>query len=367
MRRGERWPGPAWCWSRSRGDRGRHRDLRFAGAPVGPDFPANGRLSANDATDESGARRAWRCPADEGGLALDVTRDDSPARATAGGAWTPPARPPAAARGAPPTRLPGAARPLRRRGRRQRQAWWAGRLAGRRADPPVRPRPRPPGTHPTGGPAPEAPAAAGYGPTDPPAAPVPGQPQHPHPQQPRPSWAPGYRPPAVPPPPADGGGRPPKRVETVPGTPFGVVHLDVPPVDLRAGHRAALVAGIASILVLLVICFGGGVQDGGWGLGRRGVRRARGVVAGGGGRSSPACSVDGRSAARPRPRGPVHRAGLAMAGISCGAAGAVISLPGPGPGPAARLTGCTGSPLVTSPRQCHGWRVVPWEAGTLGS
>ncbi|RLP86355.1 hypothetical protein EAD89_21315, partial [Micromonospora sp. BL4] len=45
-------------------------------------------------------------------------------------------------------------------------------------------------------------------------------------------------------------------MESVSGTPFGVVYLDVPPVTsgLAVG---ALVAGIASILVsLLVICFG---------------------------------------------------------------------------------------------------------------
>ena len=57
-------------------------------------------------------------------------------------------------------------------------------------------------------------------------------------------------------PPTDERRLPPKRVEPVPGTPFGVVHLDVPPVTsgLAVG---ALVAGIASILVsLLVICFG---------------------------------------------------------------------------------------------------------------
>ena len=86
----------------------------------------------------------------------------------------------------------------------------------------------------------------------------------------------------------------------MPGTPFGVVHLDVAPVTsgLAIG---ALVAGIASVLVsLLVICFGVVFKnDGGaWAsgafavLGRAG-RRWR--------RSSPACSVSGRSAGRPRP------------------------------------------------------------------
>lgn len=59
--------------------------------------------------------------------------------------------------------------------------------------------------------------------------------------------------------------RPPNRVEAVPGTPFAVVHLDVPPVisGLAVG---SLVAGIGSVLVsLAVLCFGLIGVNGGWG------------------------------------------------------------------------------------------------------
>ena len=52
------------------------------------------------------------------------------------------------------------------------------------------------------------------------------------------------------PPPTDDQRRPPKRVEMVPGTPFGVVHLDVAPVTsgLAIG---ALVAGRVDRIILL--------------------------------------------------------------------------------------------------------------------
>ncbi|WP_406075575.1 hypothetical protein [Micromonospora sp. NBC_01638] len=118
-------------------------------------------------------------------------------------------------------------------------------------------------------------------------------------------------------------------MESVPGTPFGVVHLDVAPVTsgLAIG---ALVAGIASVLVsLLVICFGVAfVNEGGaW---ASGAFAALGLLAG------VAAVVTGllgqRQIRRPAEPAAVRFTGrgLAVAGISCGAAGALLSLLGLG-------------------------------------
>ncbi|MEU5908381.1 hypothetical protein [Micromonospora sp. NPDC047527] len=115
----------------------------------------------------------------------------------------------------------------------------------------------------------------------------------------------------------------------MPGTPFGVVHLDVPPVTsgLAIG---SLVAGIASILVaLLVICFGVAFAGNG-GAWASGAFTVLGVLAG------VAATVAGllgqrqirRPAAPPAVR--FTGRGLAVAGISCGAAGALLSLVGLG-------------------------------------
>ncbi|MEV4765023.1 DUF4190 domain-containing protein [Micromonospora chokoriensis] len=132
-----------------------------------------------------------------------------------------------------------------------------------------------------------------------------------------------------PPPPTDDQRRPPKRVETVPGTPFGVVHLDVAPVTsgLAIG---ALVAGIASALVsLLVICFGVTFVDEG-GAWASGAFAVLGVLTG------VAAVVIGLLAQRQirRPVAPpavrFTGRGLAVAGISCGVVGAVLSLLGLG-------------------------------------
>ncbi|PWR10056.1 hypothetical protein DKT68_10330 [Micromonospora acroterricola] len=116
-------------------------------------------------------------------------------------------------------------------------------------------------------------------------------------------------------------------MEPVAGTPFAVVHLDVPPVTsgLAVG---ALVAGIASILVsLLVICFGvaGANYDGVW---ASGAFTVLGVLAG------VAAVVAGllghRQIRRPaQPPGVRFTGrGLAVAGVSCGATGALLSLLG---------------------------------------
>ncbi|MFI7603983.1 hypothetical protein ACIBTV_02540 [Micromonospora sp. NPDC049366] len=116
-------------------------------------------------------------------------------------------------------------------------------------------------------------------------------------------------------------------MEAVPGTPYGVVHLEVPPVTsgLAVG---ALVAGIASILVsVLVLCFG--VTGSGWtGVWAAGAFTVLGVLAGAG------AVVAGLLARRQirRPAAPpavrFTGRGLAVAGMSCGGAGLAISLLG---------------------------------------
>ncbi|MFC5921936.1 hypothetical protein [Micromonospora vulcania] len=120
-------------------------------------------------------------------------------------------------------------------------------------------------------------------------------------------------------------------MEMVPGTPFGMVYLDVPPVTsgLAVG---GLVAGIASILVsLLVICFGvvGANRGGLW---ASGAFTVLGVLAGAA--AIVACLLGRRQIRRPAAPPAVRFTGrgLAVAGISCGAAGALLSLLGLGLG-----------------------------------
>ncbi|MDM4720838.1 hypothetical protein QTQ03_15010 [Micromonospora sp. WMMA1363] len=115
----------------------------------------------------------------------------------------------------------------------------------------------------------------------------------------------------------------------MPGTPFGVVHLDVPAVasGLAVG---SLVAGIASILVsLLVICFGvaGADWDGVWAAGAFTVL---GVLAGAGAVGAGLLGLRQirRPAAPPAVR--FTGRGLAFAGIGCGGVGLLLSLLGLG-------------------------------------
>ncbi len=66
-------------------------------------------------------------------------------------------------------------------------------------------------------------------------------------------------------PPRDAG-HPPRRVDPLPGTPFGLVHLQVAPV-FSGPAVGSLVAGIASILLsVLVFCFGAAGANEGWGV-----------------------------------------------------------------------------------------------------
>ncbi|MGK5742880.1 hypothetical protein [Micromonospora sp. URMC 103] len=116
-------------------------------------------------------------------------------------------------------------------------------------------------------------------------------------------------------------------MEAVAGTPFGVVHLDVPPVTsgLAVG---ALVAGVVSILVsLLVICFG--VLGQSWtGVWAAGAFAVLGVLTGAG--AIVAGLLARRQIERPAPPPAVRFTGrgVATAGLSCGGAGLGLSLLG---------------------------------------
>ncbi|MFG3705443.1 hypothetical protein ACGF7U_12010 [Micromonospora sp. NPDC047670] len=131
----------------------------------------------------------------------------------------------------------------------------------------------------------------------------------------------------TPPPPREPA-RPPKRVEAVAGTPFGVVHLDVPPVTsgLAVG---SLVAGIVSVLVaLLVVCFGAAAGMGGaWAAGAFTVL---GVLAGAGAVLAGLFGLRQIRRVAPPPAVRFTGRGLAVAGVSCGGAGLLLSLLGLG-------------------------------------
>lgn len=131
--------------------------------------------------------------------------------------------------------------------------------------------------------------------------------------------------PAVPPPPPESWRRP-RRVEAIPGTPFGVVHLDVPPVmsGLAVG---SLVAGIGSILVALAVgCLGLTGAQAGWGA------WAAGAFAILGGLFGAAAVVFGllgqRQIRRVAPPAAIRFTGrgLAIAGLSCGGAGLLLTV-----------------------------------------
>ncbi|MER7890291.1 hypothetical protein ABTX15_10740 [Micromonospora sp. NPDC094482] len=118
-------------------------------------------------------------------------------------------------------------------------------------------------------------------------------------------------------------------MEPVPGTPYGVVHLDVPPVTsgLAVG---ALVVGIVSILVsVLVICFG--VTGSSWtGVWAAGAFTLLGSLTGAGAIVAGLLAM--RQIRRPAPPPAVRFSGrgLAVAGVSCGGAGLLLSLLGLG-------------------------------------
>jgi hypothetical protein len=115
-------------------------------------------------------------------------------------------------------------------------------------------------------------------------------------------------------------------VEAVPGTGFGVMHLQVAP--LTSGLAiGALIAGIASVLVsFIVLCFGLAGASDGWGPWVAGAFTVLGGLAGVGGIGLGVSAVrQVRGSGRP---GTIRFSGrgVAIAGISCGAAGLLISL-----------------------------------------
>ncbi|MGW4498473.1 hypothetical protein ACWENR_07620 [Micromonospora sp. NPDC004336] len=107
-----------------------------------------------------------------------------------------------------------------------------------------------------------------------------------------------------------------------------MVHLDVPPVTsgLAVG---SLVAGIVSILVaLLVICFGAVAAMGGaWAAGAFTVL---GVLAGAGAVAAGLLGLRQIRRGAPPPAVRFTGRGLAVAGVSCGGAGLLLSLLGLG-------------------------------------
>ncbi|SCL13983.1 hypothetical protein [Micromonospora inyonensis] len=123
---------------------------------------------------------------------------------------------------------------------------------------------------------------------------------------------------------------PPKRIDPVPGTPFGVAHLEVPPITsgLAVG---SLVAGIISVLVSLVVgCFGLAGAAAGWGAWAAGAFTLLGVLTGAG--AVVAGLLGTRQIRRPAvpPAVRFTGRGLAVAGISCGATGLALCLLGLG-------------------------------------
>ena len=155
--------------------------------------------------------------------------------------------------------------------------------------------------------------------------PVPPQPQ----PQTGPQTGPGTPPPfgagPVPPPGPDGQWRP-ARVEQLAGTEYGLVQLEVPAVTSGLA-TGSLIAGIASILVSgLVLCFGALGSGDGWGGWVAGAFTLLAVLAGGGAVATGLAAT--RQVRRSGQDGRMRFTGrgAAVAGISCGAAGAGIAL-----------------------------------------
>jgi hypothetical protein len=134
-----------------------------------------------------------------------------------------------------------------------------------------------------------------------------------------------YGPPQVPPPPPDGLWQP-ARIDPVGGTGYGLVQLEVRPATSSVAV-GSLIAGIGSLCAsVLVLCFGLAGSADGWGGWVAGAFALLSVLVGGGAaalgliaiRQIRRSGVDGRLRFVGR--------GNAVAGISCGAAGAGIAL-----------------------------------------
>lgn len=136
----------------------------------------------------------------------------------------------------------------------------------------------------------------------------------------------GARAPALVPPPPRETWRTPRRVEAIAGTPFGVVHLDVPPVTsgLAAG---SLVAGVGSVVVSFAVgCFGLVGAEAGWGGWAAGAFAVLGALLGAAGIVLGFLGQRQIRRVAPPPAIRFTGRGLAIAGISCGAAGLGITL-----------------------------------------
>jgi hypothetical protein len=145
--------------------------------------------------------------------------------------------------------------------------------------------------------------------------------QPPHPTTPAP---PPYPAPVLPPPP-DGRWRP-ERVDPVAGTEFGLVSLQVSPI-VSGLATGSLIAGIGSIGVsLLVLCFGLAGASDHWGAWVAGAFALLGVLVGGGAAALGVVAL--RQIRRSHRPGSIRFTGrgAAIAGISCGATGAGISV-----------------------------------------
>ena len=113
---------------------------------------------------------------------------------------------------------------------------------------------------------------------------------------------------------------PPVAVQTVDGTPFAVAIVPVPPRS-SGQASASLVTGIASVLVSLVVsCFGYLGATSGWGPIVAGAFAVLAGFAGG------AAVSLGAIALRQARRGGVTGRGLAVAGVSCGTVGLLITV-----------------------------------------
>ena len=133
---------------------------------------------------------------------------------------------------------------------------------------------------------------------------------------------------ALPPPsrPPHDAGHPPRRVDPLPGTPFGLVHLQVAPV-LSGPAVGALVAGVASILLsVLVLCLGAAGATADWGIWAASAAAILTTLVGGGG------IAVGQFARRQIARTPPPPAvrftgrGVALSGMICGAVGVALAL-----------------------------------------
>jgi hypothetical protein len=132
-------------------------------------------------------------------------------------------------------------------------------------------------------------------------------------------------PPPPPPPPPRDAVRASRRVEPVLGTPFGLVYVEVPPVTSGTAV-GALIAGIASVLVsLVVVCFGLlGAQDG-WGAWAAGAFALLGAATGVTGLALGELSRRQIRRVAPPPGIRFTGHGMALAGLACGAAGLGIT------------------------------------------